>query len=121
MQPEIRELLPEYVRGRLDAASAAQVEQAMHIAKPGGTVVLVGIPAEDRTSFTASVARRKGLTIKLDRRMAHTYPRCIALAAAGKVDLEMLATHRFPLERLPEAFDLAIRRADGVLKTIIEP
>jgi threonine dehydrogenase-like Zn-dependent dehydrogenase len=37
-------------------------------------VVLVGISADDRTAFTASVARRKGLTIKLSRRMKHTYP-----------------------------------------------
>jgi len=53
----------------------------------GARVVLVGIPADDRTAFTASVARRKGLAIKLSRRMKHTYPRAIQLAASGKIDL----------------------------------
>jgi L-iditol 2-dehydrogenase len=33
------------------------------------------------------VARRKGLAIKLSRRMKHTYPRAIQLAASGKIDL----------------------------------
>lgn len=116
----------DHTRGRgvdvaIETAGAPEaVEQAMEVAKPGGTVVLVGIPDEDRISFRASTARRKGLTIRLDRRMKHTYPRCIALAQAGRVNLRALATHHFPLERLEEAFDLVIRRADGVLKAIIE-
>ena len=85
---------------------------------PGGKVILVGIPADDRTSFRASTARRKGLTIKLVRRMKHTYPRAIELAAAGQIDLRSLVTHRFPLEKTAEAFATAQRR-EG-LKVIIE-
>jgi len=104
----------------IEAAGAVEaVEQAMAVTKPGGTVVLVGIPPEDRITFKASIPRRKGLTVKFDRRMKHTYPRCMALWATGRVDLKALATHHFPLERLPEAFDLVIRRADGVLKAMI--
>lgn len=100
------------------AGANAAVEAAMTAAKPGARVVLVGIPADDRTSFTASVARRKGLTIKLARRMKHTYPRAIALTASGKVELRSLVTHRFPLVDSQKAFDLA-RRREG-LKIIIE-
>ena len=44
---------------------------------PGGKVILVGIPSTDQTSFVASIARRKGLTIKMVRRMKNTYPRAI--------------------------------------------
>jgi L-iditol 2-dehydrogenase len=100
------------------AGANAAVEAAMAAAKPGARVVLVGIPAEDRTSFTASVARRKGLTIKLSRRMKHTYPRAIELAASGKVDLRSLVTQRFPLVESQKAFAVA-RRREG-LKIIIE-
>ena len=100
------------------AGANAAVEAAMAAAKPGARVILVGIPAEDRTSFTASVARRKGLTIKLSRRMKHTYPRAIELTASGKVDLRSLVTHRFPLAESQKAFASAQRR-EG-LKTIIE-
>lgn len=95
------------------------VEDAIAAARRGGRVVLVGIPEDDRTSFTASVARRKGLTIKLSRRMKHTYPRAIALVEAGLIDVRSLVTHRFPLARISEAFALAQRR-EG-LKVIIEP
>lgn len=105
----------------IEAAGVPEtVEQAMEVAKPGGTVVLVGIPDDDRISFKASTSRRKGLTIKYDRRMKHTYPRCLALVKAGRVDLRPLATHHFPLERLGEALDTVRTRADGVLKAIVE-
>ena len=85
---------------------------------PGGKLILVGIPDDDTTSFSASTARRKGLTIKLVRRMKHTYPRAIELVSKGLVDLRSLVTHRFPLEQAAEAFRVAGRR-EG-LKVIIE-
>ena len=95
------------------------VEAAVASLKPGGRLVLVGIPADDRTAFSASVARRKGLTIKLSRRMKHTYPRAIRLVESGAVDVRSLVTHRFPLAEFDRAFDVA-RRREG-LKVIVEP
>ncbi|HET6845260.1 MAG TPA: hypothetical protein VFH29_00415, partial [Anaerolineales bacterium] len=68
------------------------------------------IPSDDRSSFTASTARRKGLTIKMVRRMKHTYPRSIELVASGRIQLAALVTHRFPLDRVNEAFETAQRR-----------
>jgi len=53
------------------AGENAAVEAAITAARPGGKVILVGIPEDDRTSFTASMARHKGLTIKLVHRMKH--------------------------------------------------
>ena len=96
------------------------VEDAVEVAKPGGRVVLIGIPPDDRTHFRASAARRKGLTILLCRRMRHTYPRAMGLAESGRIDLRTLVTHRVPLEEAPHAFDLVERRADGVVKAVIE-
>jgi L-iditol 2-dehydrogenase len=101
-------------------ASGAQsaVDMSFAAVSIGGKVVLVGIPEDDKTTFTASVARRKGLTIKLVRRMKHTYPRAIDLVSKGLVDVRSLVTHRFPLEQAAEAFRVAERR-EG-LKIMIE-
>jgi len=95
-------------------------EQAVRLTRNGGKVLLIGIPSENEFTLTASTARRKGLTIKMVRRMKHTYPRAIALAVAGKVDLRSLITHRFPLEEANQAFDLVAHEKDGVLKAMIE-
>jgi L-iditol 2-dehydrogenase len=101
------------------AGENTAVEMAVAAARPGGKVILVGIPSDDRTSLTASVARRKGLTLKLVHRMKLTYPRAIRLVESGKVDVRSLVTHTFSLDRAAEAFELAARR-EG-LKVIIIP
>jgi len=95
------------------------VQLAMTAARPGGRVVLAGIPDDDRVVFQASIARRKGLTIAMVRRMNDACPRAIRLAASGTVGLASLVTHRFPLEAAAEAMQTAASR-DG-LKTVIEP
>ncbi len=100
------------------AGAQEAVDDAFAAVISGGKVILAGIPDDDRTSFSASVARRKGLTIKLVRRMKHTYPRAIHLVESGLVDVRSLVTHRFPLEHVHEAFRTAARR-DG-LKVMIE-
>jgi L-iditol 2-dehydrogenase len=95
------------------------VEAAIAAVKPGGRVVLVGIPTGDRMAFAASIARRKGLSIKLTRRMKHAYPRAIRLVERGLVDVRSLVTHHFLMGEFDQAFSVAQRR-DG-LKVIIEP
>jgi L-iditol 2-dehydrogenase len=102
------------VAGENEAAEAA-----IAAAKPGGRVILAGIPADDRISFSASAVRRKGLTLKLVRRMKFTYPRAIRLVVSGQVDVRSLVTHTFPLEQAQQAFTIAQRR-EG-LKVIIVP
>jgi L-iditol 2-dehydrogenase len=95
------------------------VELTMAAARPGGRVVLGGIPASDQIAFRASIARRKGLTIAMARRMNDVYPRAIGLALAGRVDTAALVTDRFDLGSAPDAFARAAGRTG--LKVIIEP
>ncbi|HEX7557110.1 MAG TPA: zinc-binding dehydrogenase, partial [Leptolinea sp.] len=94
------------------------VDAAFQLAVPGGRVMLVGIPEDDRTTFCAALARRKELSVKLVRRMKHTYPRAIDLVNRKQVDIASIVTHHFPLEQSNQAFQLASHR-EG-LKTIIE-
>jgi L-iditol 2-dehydrogenase len=89
------------------------VESAIESSKRGGTTVLIGIPIKDETRFTASIARRRGMTIKIARRMKDTYPTAIKLVDGGMIDLDPLMTHRFPPEAFQEAFDTASKR-EGV-------
>jgi L-iditol 2-dehydrogenase len=123
-------LPPDEVTGRLPqlevdvaieaAGNDGAVEQAMALVRPGGRVILTGIPTNDRTSFPASLARRKGLTIALVRRMkVDGYERGIRLVGRGRVDAASLVTARFPLEKTAEAFELAARRTG--LKVLIQP
>ena len=100
------------------AGTDAAVEIALRAARPGARVVLGGIPDGDRTSFQASLARRKGLTLVLVRRMNEAYPRAIRLVEQGLVDVSSIVSHRYPLERAAEAFAVAADRQG--LKVVIE-
>jgi L-iditol 2-dehydrogenase len=102
------------------AGDDAAVESAIQAVRPGGRVVLLGIPADDRTSFSASVARRKGLTIQLCRRMRPGHlSRAIRLAETKRVDLRPLLTGRYPLSDAEAGFAAASERRG--LKVVIEP
>jgi Threonine dehydrogenase and related Zn-dependent dehydrogenases len=102
------------------AGEDGAVADAIAAVRPGGRAVLVGIPASDRTSFRASVARHKGLTILLSRRMrAPDLPRAIGMVEAGMVDLASLISGRYLLDQASMAFDdLSQQRG---LKVVVKP
>lgn len=121
---ELQEILEKTAGEGVDVVFEAAgendaVEAAVSSVKPGGRVILIGIPSDDRTAFRASTARRKGLSIKLVRRMKHTYPRAIEMVNDGLVDVESIVSHRFALTDFKKAFAVASTR-EG-LKVIIEP
>ena len=98
--------------------SAQAVAVAVRAARPGGRVVLVGIPDDDRTSFPAGTARRKGLTLAVSRRMGEVYPRALRVVARGLVDLDGLVTDVVPLTEVDAAFRTAVARSG--LKTVVD-
>ena len=102
------------------AGDDGAVDDAIAATRPGGRVVLVGIPDADRTSFTASVARRKGLTLLLCRRMESVnLSRAIDLVGSRQVLLDGLVTARYGLGAWRDAFDALLDRRG--LKVIVEP
>lgn len=96
------------------------VDEAQQLLAPGGTLLLVGIPPTDRVIFNIHHMRRKELTFKNVRRQRGCVGPVIEMIAAGQIDPRPLLTHRFPLERIGEAFDLVAGYRDGVIKAVIE-
>jgi L-iditol 2-dehydrogenase len=105
-----------------EAAGADEApQQGADIIRPGGTLVLCGIPDhKDKLVLKASVIRRKGLTIKMVRRMKFAYPRGIRMVQQGMVDLKSIATHFLPLTDIPEAFEMVANYRDGVIRAVVQ-
>jgi L-iditol 2-dehydrogenase len=124
--PDPAGLVSRETRGRgVDVAIEAawadhSIGQAVEMARLGGRVVLVGIPGDDRLAMKHSAARRKGLTVRLSRRMKHIHRRAIGLILDGRVDLSTLVSHRFPLAHAAEAFRMNAAYQDGVVKVVID-
>ena len=101
------------------AGQQETLDQAVEILKPGGRLVLVGIPREDQISFVIDKIRRKELAIINIRRQNNCTQQCIDLIAEGKIKPDFMVTHRFKLEQTKDAFDLVANYADGVVKAMI--
>ena len=102
------------------AGEAAAVDSAIAIVRPGGLVVLVGIPSDDRTAFRASVARRKELTIRLSRRSTpESFRRAVGLLERAAIDPRGLVTLRVPLSDAAHGFDVLVARSG--LKVVVLP
>ena len=95
------------------------VQQALEVVRPGGEVVVIGIPSEDEYRLRASQLRRNEITLRFTRRQNENYPEAISLVGDGRIRLGPLLTHRFPVDRAQEAFELAERKADGAVRVAV--
>ena len=109
----------------LDVAFEASGDQdavtnAVKILKPGGKLVLVGIPPSAQYTFNMDLMRRKELTVINVRRQNHCVEEAIELVVSGKIDVEKMVTHHFTLDETPVAFDIVEGYKDGAIKAMIE-
>jgi 2-desacetyl-2-hydroxyethyl bacteriochlorophyllide A dehydrogenase len=99
------------------AGTGAAVGQALELTRPGGRVVLTGLPHEMSTVNFFGVVRRE-LRIIGSMIYQEEFPEAIRLLSAGTVTVDRLVTHRFPLERIQEAF-AAHRSPEAIKVTVV--
>ena len=99
----------------------AAFSQAVELLKPGGRLLIIGIPKEDRISFDVHALRRKELSLYSIRRQRSRVGEAIDLVRKRQVDMRFMATHRFALEDARRAFELAAGYRDGVIRAIVCP
>lgn len=95
------------------------IATAAFLVRPGGTVVVAGIPSGNDSAVPASTLRRKGIDLRFSRRMNRVYPEAIALVATGRLSLDGIVTGRFALADSGPAFRSAARRDGG--KVVVLP
>jgi len=107
------------------AFEAAGPQEALDLClaatRSAGGVVVAGIPAEDEYRFSSADLRRREIRLQFVRRQNENFPEAIRLVEAGLVKLEPMLTHRFPLERAKEAFELAEEKRDGAIRVAVLP
>lgn len=96
------------------------LDSAMALLKPGGTLVIVGIPVQQRIDFDVHVMRRKELTFKNVRRQRGCVGPVLEMIADGRLNPDEMLTHRFAPAEAGQAFELVANYGDGVIKALIE-
>jgi L-iditol 2-dehydrogenase len=94
---------------------------AIDIASPGGVVAPIGITDETSIPLPSHTARRKGLTIRWIRRSKLALHAAMDLAVSGRIPLDGLVTHHFPLMDVQNGFECAEAYEDRVFKAVIQP
>ena len=95
-------------------------DQGIEVLKPGGTLIVVGIPEFDRWSMSGEMTRRKEISLQFIRRQVDCVETALEMMESGKINIDNMVTHRFPFNKTKEAFDLVASYGDGVMKAMID-
>ena len=95
------------------------LDQSIHLLKPGGKLMIVGIPQFSNFSFSVDELRRKEICIQNVRRQNGCDKEAIRVIADGSVAVDHWITHHFDFNECKEAFDLVAEYRDGVMKAMI--
>ncbi len=95
------------------------MDQAVKLVKPGGKIMIIGIPAFDAWHFPVDDLRHKEIAIQNVRRQLNSVQEALDLIETGRVKVNPLITHHFSFAETKEAFDLVAGYRDGVMKAMI--
>lgn len=105
--------------------TAPTLQQALQLAAPGGSVVLVGVHTEPQPIATLGLIIRE---ITLIGAFAydltgprHDYDETLALLAKYENLVAPLITHTFPLDEAAKAFETALDKRSGAIKVTVLP
>jgi L-iditol 2-dehydrogenase len=118
---EVKKMLPLGVDTVFECCGKPEaIYQAMEILKPGGQLIVIGIPEEDEIAVDFHTLRRKEITINNVRRQNGKFNKAIELMKSEKIDFKGLITHSFNIEQTQTAFETVASYSDGVIKAIIQ-
>ncbi len=104
------------------SGAAGTFNQAVRMVQRGGRIGLIGVPPKDVNEalpFADIVANE--IAIFGSKANPHITERIITLCGSGRLFLDDLVTHNFPLEQFETALDTFVSRRDGAMKVVIEP
>lgn len=102
------------------AGSPVTIAQTPFLVCKGGTIVLVGISAQEEINYNFAQIMDKEATIKSVFRYRNIYPKAIAAVASGAIDVNNIVTHEFDLEHIQEAFEEAVNNKTDLVKAVIK-
>ncbi|MBI3127095.1 MAG: alcohol dehydrogenase catalytic domain-containing protein [Candidatus Tectomicrobia bacterium] len=104
------------------AGAAETMRQAYGMVRPGGVILQFGIGPKAVDGIPGQDYYFKDITVIGSRAgLAEDFERAVRLVASGRIDLEPLVTHRFPLRDIQRGFEFIEKGGDGgTLRAVIE-
>ncbi len=108
------------VRAQTDRPTA--LRHAIQACRKGGTVSIPGVYGGFIDKMPMGAAFGKGLTLKMGQTHVHRYMRpLLEKIEHEEIDPSFVITHRYPLDRAPEAYRMFREKKDDCIKVVLEP
>jgi len=101
------------------AGSVVTTQQTVKLAKNGGKVILVGLPAQEEIEFNTNQIITKELDVLGIFRYANMYPKAIRLTEKGQVNLKTVISKKFSFPQTEEALKFARDNKESSIKTVV--
>lgn len=95
------------------------VDQAIGLLKPGGKLMIIGIPSFNNWHFDVDLLRRKEIIIQNVRRQNESVDETLEMIENKKIKPDPMQTHNFSFMDIEKAFKVVSKYQDGVVKAMI--
>lgn len=106
----------------LEKGTSKVIEMCTEAVRRAGIVSVVGVYASPFDNFPVHRIFDKGLIMQFGQAQVHTYiDQCFEMVRSGKVVLDDIITHRWPLSKAAEAYDMFKHKTDDCVKVVLKP
>jgi S-(hydroxymethyl)glutathione dehydrogenase/alcohol dehydrogenase len=105
-----------------EKGTAKVIELCTQAVRRSGTIAVVGVYASPYDNFPIHRIFDKGLIMQFGQAQAIMYiDQCFEMVRQGKVVLDDIITHRLPLSKASEAYDMFKHKTDDCVKVVLKP
>lgn len=107
---------------RLETDRPTALRHVLHACRKGGHVSIPGVYMEFVDKLNFGAAFNKGLTLKMGQTHVHRYlEQLFKVVSEGKLDPSFVITHKLPLEKAPQAYELFKHKEENCIKVVLNP
>ena len=98
------------------------IEMCTEAVRRSGIISVVGVYASPYDNFPIHRIFDKGLILQFGQAQVHMYiDQCFEMVRSGKVKLNDIITHKLPLSKASEAYDMFKNKTDDCVKVVMKP
>jgi 2-desacetyl-2-hydroxyethyl bacteriochlorophyllide A dehydrogenase len=102
------------------SGSGSALQMAMREAGHGAQILVLGDYGGDRADFLWNDLLHQEFELIGSNASAGAWSEAVRLAVTGRLPMDRLVTHRFPIERFEEGFELAANQKNACVKVLLE-
>lgn len=98
------------------------IEMCTEAVRRSGVISVVGVYASPYDNFPIHRIFDKGLIMQFGQAQVHVFiDECFEMVQKGNVVLDDIITHRLPLEKASDAYDMFKKKTDDCVKVVLKP